>query len=129
MYFDRDGNPSENGAFTKINGKLRPRNMRDGDWIGFDLALLDGGSAKGVYLTDAASAPDPQKAIKEARAVWMADKASAYRSARVASSNRSDLDKINDAAPASGLTGRAAVEEARRARLRDKETAYCARED
>lgn len=120
MYFDRHGKPAADGHYEKINGKLT---IRNGGRITFDVQLMDSRPARGAFLTDAASAADPRKAIKEARSAWLADKATAYRSgprdlgAAVA---QSQIVATDNAAP----SGRTAIADARSARLARLETAY-----
>lgn len=59
------GQPDQNGRFQLIDGVLKPRRqIEEGDYIGFDMALVDAASGSRVFLTDAKA--EPPKSIDEA---------------------------------------------------------------
>lgn len=61
MYCNRDGTPNSSGNFELVDGSIRPRKLRDGQYVSFEMAFMDGGGA-GRFVTDAKTIDEALKA-------------------------------------------------------------------
>lgn len=68
-------------GFNAIYEDSERARMRPGDYLGFDISMVDSAPARSpVFLTD--SKPSGEQGVEAARRQWMADKSSAYRGNR-----------------------------------------------
>jgi hypothetical protein len=105
--------------------------MRPGDYLGFDISMVDSAPARSsVFLTD--SKRTGEQGVEAARRRWMADKSTAYRGVRTAtvaipsSVRQTPTPTPAPAAPRpfNDAQARSKIEAARQAWLAEKQTAY-----
>ena len=64
MFCNADGTPNNTGDYELVDGRPKPRTMRDGEWVRFEVALMDGVPAGRIVTGDAK--PDEPKTIDQA---------------------------------------------------------------